>query len=34
MDIYNFKINLKNNPKYKFKVDFILTGKELMDIDI
>ena len=34
IEIYNFKINLKNNPKYKFKVDFILTVKELMDIDI
>ena len=33
IEIYNFKINLKNNPKYKFKVDFILTVKELMDID-
>ena len=34
IELYNFKINLKNNPKYKFKVDFILTVKELMDIDI
>ena len=34
IEIYNFKINFKNNPKYKFKVDFILTVKELMDIDI
>ena len=34
IEIYNFKINFKNNTKYKFKVDFILTVKELMEIDI
>ena len=34
IEIYNFKTNLKNNPKYKFKVNFILTVKELTDIDI